>query len=126
MRRVTRASRTPLLAGPGDAVTRILVDTASGAAGLSMGWMRIPPGGSTDTHVREVEEAIYIVRGVSRIVFGEEAETLEAGDAIFIAPGTEHRHENAGEEDMEHLWFFAPQGPEQKLAELERSPEGEE
>ena len=116
--KVIRAQEVPLKQGPGDALTRVLVDERIGARGMSMGWMTFPPAGATDTHVREVEEAIFIVRGTSAIVFDEETVVLEAGDAIYIPPGTTHRHENVGEGEMEHVWFFAPQGPEHKLVDL--------
>ena len=116
--KVIRSEDVPMKAGPGDAVTRVLVDRAAGADGMSMGWMVFPPGGETDTHVRDVEEAIYILRGTSAIHFDRETVRLDAGDAIFIPPGTQHRHQNVGEGEMEHLWFFAPQGPEQKLHDL--------
>ena len=116
--KVIRAGDGVVKAGPGDAVTRILVDERVGASEMSMGWMEFPPGGSTDTHTRDVEEAIYVLRGRSAIVFDEETVMLETGDAIFIPPRTRHRHENIGDGTMEHLWFFAPQGPERGLAGL--------
>ena len=121
--KVVRGNEGARKAGPGDAVTRILVDEHSGASGMSMGWMEFPPGGSTDTHTRDVEEAIYILRGRSTIVFDDEAIALDAGDAIFIPPGRQHRHENSGDGVMEHLWFFSPQGPEKKLAGLQDAQE---
>lgn len=116
--KVIRADQVPVKAGPGDARTRVLVDEACGACGMSMGWMVFPPGGMTDTHTREVEEAIYIIRGRSALVFDDETVTLEAGDAIFIPPGTRHRHENVSDGEMEHLFFFTPQGPERGLHAL--------
>lgn len=118
MKKVIRAADVPQKAGPGDAVTRVLVDSSAGAQGMSMGWMRFPEGGVTDTHVRDVEEAIYIVSGRSLIVFDDETVELSAGDAIFIEAGETHRHENPGPGEMEHVWFFAPQGPEEKLHQL--------
>lgn len=115
---VVRAADASLLEGPGDVITRILVDRGTGAANVSMGHMRFPVGGKTDTHVRDVEEFIYAISGSGAVVFDDGRVLFQAGDAIFIPPGRRHYHENAGEVDFEHLWVFSPQGPEEKLRGL--------
>ena len=118
MIKISRAKEKTIFLGPGDGRTRILIASEDGAVNLSMGHMRFPAGGKTDTHVRETEEVIYIIKGRSAIITKTGRYELEAGDAIHISPGTEHYHENIGSEEMEHIWIFAPQGPEETIRKL--------
>jgi len=110
--RVVRGAQAPLLRGPDDAVSRLLIDGETGARAFSLAWLRFPPGGKTEPHVRDVEECIYVLRGRTRVTTGAGEFILEAGDALFIPADTEHAHENMGDTDLEQLAIFAPQGPE--------------
>lgn len=113
-----KARELPVKAGPVDARTRIIVDEAVGAKNMTVGHMVFPEGGTTDTHTRAVEECVYILKGRSTLFFDESEAVLEAGDAIFIPPGIQHRHENTGVGEMEHIFFFSPQGPEKGIHAL--------
>ena len=97
---------------------KIMVDGEAGAANVSAGWISFDPGAKTDDHVRSVEETIFVIRGETVITSDGQEYRLSPGDAIFIPPGTTHRHENRGSEVLEQMWIFAPQGPEKKMREL--------
>lgn len=118
MIKVIKASQVPTYKGPGDGETKILVDSDIKATNLSLGWIKFPAGGKTDPHTRDVEEYIYVIKGKTAVTAGNERLEFGEGDVIFIPAGIEHLHENIGSEDLEQIWIFAPQGPEQGLKDL--------
>lgn len=70
----------------------------SGARGLSMNRVVIPPGASAAAH-RHVgsESAIYLIQGTVRTRYGprlEHAVVNRAGDFLFIPPGVPHQPTN--------------------------------
>jgi len=119
MATVVKASEQKVYRGPEDGRSRMLIHPGMGAKNLSLGSMVFPVGGRTAPHTRETEEVIFVVRGRTAIHIAGEAHELEAGDAIYIPPGTEHYHENIGDEELEHVWVFSPQGPEQLFYGME-------
>jgi uncharacterized RmlC-like cupin family protein len=74
----------------------------TGALGLSMNLVVIPPGGSPKAHYhKDFETAIYLVKGRVETQFGEnlqESVVHEAGDFIFIPPGLPHKPVNLSDE----------------------------
>jgi uncharacterized RmlC-like cupin family protein len=67
----------------------------SGARGLSMNRVVIPPGGRAEPH-RHVgsESAIYLLQGTVETRYGERLERRvinRAGDFLFIPPGVPHQ-----------------------------------
>lgn len=70
----------------------------SGARGLSMNRVLIPPGASAAAH-RHVgsESAIYLIQGTVRTRYGPRLEHVvvnRAGDFLFIPPGVPHQPTN--------------------------------
>lgn len=119
MVKVIKAAEQDIFRGPEDGRSKMLIHPGMGARNLSLGSMVFPPGGRTAKHTRDVEEVIFVVRGRTAIHADGERHELETGDAIFIPAGTEHYHENIGEDELEHVWVFSPPGPEQSIAALE-------
>ncbi len=103
--------------GPGIEV-KVSIDGDAGARNVSAGWAAFEPGSKTDVHTRPVEEVIFVTKGQTTIVAEGQEYTLSEGDAMFIPPGIGHSHENRGTQSLEHIWMFAPQGPEAPLREL--------
>ena len=70
----------------------------SGAKGLSMNLVVIPPGGSPKAHYhKDFETAIYLLKGRVETRFGEnlqESKINEEGDFVFIPPGVPHKPVN--------------------------------
>ncbi len=115
---VSRADAVPVFKGPEDGRTKVLIDAESGARNSSLVEITFPVGGKTDPHTREVEEVVYVVKGRTAITIAQKRYDLGPGDAIYIAPGTEHYHENIGDTELVQIVVFAPQGPETILKRL--------
>lgn len=68
--------------------------TSTGAQGLSMHLVVIPPGARSEPHVHEGHEtAIYVLQGRVETIYGEglaQSVVSEAGDFLFIPPGVPH------------------------------------
>lgn len=67
---------------------------SAGTKSLCLHLVVIPPGGKAEPHYHDGHEtAIYILKGKSRTLYGEnlEKETLnEAGDFLYIPPNVPH------------------------------------
>ncbi|MHB9031954.1 MAG: cupin domain-containing protein [Anaerolineae bacterium] len=55
----------------------------------------------------------YVIKGKLRILYGDHEETIEAGDAYYLAPG----HTTVVESDLEII-EFSPKGEYQKTMEV--------
>ena len=75
----------------------------TGAVGLSMNLVVIPPGASTKAHYhKEFETAIYLLKGRVETRFGEnlkESVINEEGDFVFIPPGVPHKPVNLSDSE---------------------------
>jgi uncharacterized RmlC-like cupin family protein len=73
-------------------------ETTTGAKGISMNLVCIPPGGSAKPHFhRNFETAIYILRGRIEVRYGKGLKKSlmnETGDFIFIPPNVPHQPYN--------------------------------
>ncbi len=73
-------------------------EETSGARGLSMSLVVIPPGGSAEPHYhRGFETAIYILEGCVETRYGKGLRrkvTHRQGDFLFIPPGVPHQPVN--------------------------------
>jgi uncharacterized RmlC-like cupin family protein len=82
--------RLPYFVGVSQATT--------GAKGISMNMIVIPPGGAAEPHFhRGYETAIYIVSGRVETRYGpglKQSMINEAGDFLFIAPDVPHQPVN--------------------------------
>lgn len=67
----------------------------TGATGLSLNMIVIPPGGAAEPHIHQgYETAIYLLQGRVETRYGaglRESVINEAGDFIFIGPDTPHQ-----------------------------------
>lgn len=72
----------------------------SGARGICMHLLTIPPGGRAKAHKHATHEtAIYMISGASEMFWGERLEnrmTAEAGDLIYIPADMPHLPFNPG------------------------------
>jgi uncharacterized RmlC-like cupin family protein len=76
----------------------------SGAKGLSLNLIVVPPHASAEPHTHsEFESAVYVISGRAIHHWGDKLQyTLEtnAGDFLFIAPGVPHYPENPYDEPV--------------------------
>jgi uncharacterized RmlC-like cupin family protein len=67
----------------------------TGARGLSMSLVVVPPGGRAEPHLhRDYETAIYVLEGRVRTLFGpglKQVVDTEPGDFLFIGPNVPHQ-----------------------------------
>ena len=84
----------------------------------------VPPGGGPPAHIHtREEEAFSVLRG--ELVFRVDAEEVTVGPGTFlnVPKGAKHRFRNAGEVDVEMIFWFAPAGIEGLFRELGEHPE---
>lgn len=67
----------------------------TGARGLSLSLVVVPPGGRAEPHLhRDYETAIYVLEGRVRTLFGpglKQVVDTEPGDFLFIGPNVPHQ-----------------------------------
>lgn len=72
----------------------------TGAQGICMHILRIPPGGRAKAHMHESHEtAIYVIEGATRMYHGAQLENVmdtTVGDLIYIPAGVPHLPFNDG------------------------------
>ena len=75
----------------------------TGAQGICMHMLTIPPGGRAKAHLHEKHEtAIYVVSGETEMWYGEMMEehlTVKAGEFLYIPAGMPHLPYNASENE---------------------------
>ena len=78
-------------------------DETSGARGISMSLVVIPPGGAAEPHYhRGFETAIYMLEGSVETRYGKglrQRVTHRPGDFLFIPPGVPHQPVNLSERE---------------------------
>ena len=76
---------------------------------MSAGSVRILPGRKqSKLSVHEGEEIYLVHRGKARFFLNDEQFDVDEGSSVYIAPGTRHRAENIGEEDLILYWVNSP------------------
>ena len=76
---------------------------------MSAGSVRIPVGRKQTKMSVHVGEEIYLVhRGRARFYLNDDQFEVDEGASVYIAPGTQHRAENIGEEDLILYWVNSP------------------
>ncbi|WP_372178763.1 cupin domain-containing protein [Xanthomonas axonopodis pv. phyllanthi] len=99
--RVLRAS-DPALAAQGVFYASGISAQTTGATGLSLHRVIIPPGGLAKPHLHAAHEtAIYALTGTSKVWYGaalEHHEVVAPGDFLYIPAGMPHQPYNDGVE----------------------------
>jgi mannose-6-phosphate isomerase-like protein (cupin superfamily) len=104
-----RADREPFRTKDGSTVTELVHPGFSSVAGQSVAEAVVAPGAETDAHFHHRSEELYVfTAGRGRMALGDERFEVEAGDAVVIAPGIEHKLWNEGAEELVLLCVCAP------------------
>lgn len=71
--------------------------------------MSIPVAGEVgeETHAH-VEQTLYIVSGVCKVMLNDEEHIVSGGDIVVVTPGTKHNFINVGEEIVKIITTYAP------------------
>ena len=84
----------------------------------------VPSGGGPPAHIHtREEEAFYIIRGELTFLVGDRELTASAGTFLNVPRDTRHRFRNAGDEEAEMIFWFAPAAIEGLFDELDEHPE---
>lgn len=94
----------------------------TGAQGICMHMLRVPPGGRAKAHLHEAHEtAIYVLEGQAIMYWGPELEhkmETNAGDLIYIPAGVPHLPMNTG--NVEAVALIARTDPHEQESVLLR------
>lgn len=81
------------------------------ATHFSLGYVTLEPnGGQVPWHNQEQEEIYFIVEGTGEMCLGEERQTLQSGQAVYIPPGVFHQLTNTGPTPMCMVYCYGPAG----------------
>ena len=98
---------------PARRLTQNLVGGASPiqATSFAMGNVTLEPkGGQVPWHNQDQEEIYFIVEGTGEICLGEERQTVESGQAVYIPPHVFHQLTNTGSTPMRMIYCYGPAG----------------
>lgn len=94
----------------------------TGATGLSMNLVIIPPGGAAEPHLhRGYETAIYVLAGRVKTLYGpglQESVITEAGDFLFIPADVPHQPVNLSDSEPARAIVARNDPNEQESVEL--------
>ena len=73
---------------------------------LAVAW--IAPGQRSRAHRLKTVEVYYLVRGNGVMHIGDEAARVEAGEAVYIPPGSVQWLDNTGKDEIEFICIVDP------------------
>ncbi len=89
--------------------------------------MEIEPGGDQRIHGHAPEQIYFFLEGSGTMTVGNETETVEEGDCVFVPSQTPHGLRNATEEALRYFSAAAPAFTDGELASFwPLKSEGEE
>jgi quercetin dioxygenase-like cupin family protein len=106
---VIRQSQLNLIETPGGNAGAALATASRGAQEVSVIKQRQQPGGVNPDHYHDREETLIVLAGEVEVSQGDQADRLQPGDAVIVAPGQPHRVRNTGAVEAEWL-LVAPAG----------------
>ena len=78
---------------------------------FSMGYVTLEPkGGQVPWHNQEQDEVYFIIEGTGEMCLGDERQTVEGGQAVWIPPGVFHQLTNTGDTPLYMLYCYGPAG----------------
>ena len=94
--------------GVGGRKTRVLLDPDTGHPELELYHVELGPNDTSEVHIRDHPETIFILEGVAGVKTKEMVHQAEAGQVILIPSHIEHQHINVGNSILRFLGIFAP------------------
>ncbi len=98
------------------------ISGSTGATGISMNLVVVPPRGAAEPHIhRGFETAVYLLRGAVDVRYGgalRQSLRLEAGDFLFIPADMPHQPVNLSEE--EPAWALVARNDPNEQESIER------
>jgi quercetin dioxygenase-like cupin family protein len=90
-----------------------------GAFALHSGTMAPGTGAPLHVHTHE-DETFYVIAGEVEATAGDDPETLQAGDCIFLPRGIPHRLQNISSEQAQIIMLIQPAGLEEFFERVEQ------
>jgi quercetin dioxygenase-like cupin family protein len=90
-----------------------------GAFALHSGTMAPGTGAPLHVHTHE-DETFYVIAGEVEATVGDDRQTLEAGDCIFLPRGIPHRLQNISSEQAQIIMLIQPAGLEEFFERVEQ------
>jgi mannose-6-phosphate isomerase-like protein (cupin superfamily) len=101
--------REPFITADGSSIRELAGIPTGNAANQSLAEATVLPGGATIAHYHRNSEEIYLfTSGMGRMRLGDQEDTVRAGDAVVIAPGTPHQLLNDGGDPLVLLCCCSP------------------
>ena len=81
------------------------------ANNFCIGYVTLEPlGGQVPWHNQEQEEVYFVLAGTGEACLGADKTILQAGQAMYIPPGTYHQLTNIGEAPLKMIYCYGPAG----------------
>ncbi|MDP6602296.1 MAG: cupin domain-containing protein [Phycisphaerales bacterium] len=82
---------------------RLLVGREDGAPTFATRHFSVDPGGFTPKHSHDWEHEVVVLSGDGELEHNGQVHSISDGDALYIAPGSDHQFRNTGEGPLEFL-----------------------
>ncbi len=107
---VLHLATAPRYQRPADGITSYLLASprTSQAQHLVTTYVVLQPGGRQQRHSHAAEQVYFILAGQGRMTVGDETQTVQAGDCIFIPGGAPHGLVNTGAAALHYFSAAAP------------------
>jgi len=107
--KVIRTSELEAFVAPDGSEVRELARPPDETRNQSLAEARVPPGSETVEHFHRTSEEIYhFTAGGGRMRLGDEESRVRAGETVVIPPGTRHKLQNPGPEELVLLCCCSP------------------
>jgi len=94
------------------AIEQTLLDGPPQTAGMRSGRVVLKAGEHMHRHsTNGNEELLLFLQGKARVVLGNDAIAMEAGQVLYIPPQTEHEVHNDGPAELWYIYTVAPVAP---------------
>jgi len=109
-------ARLSEIEGRGYPARRLTQNLVGGASPIqtpafAMGNVTLEPrGGQVPWHNQDQDEVYFLVEGTAEMCLGEERQTLQAGEAVYIPSGVFHQLTNIGNEPARMIYVYGPAG----------------
>jgi quercetin dioxygenase-like cupin family protein len=91
----------PVAHGAAHRLRLVLTQPAGCTRSLGGAWYRVLPGGVITRHRHTTKaELWFVVQGTGLVWLNDEEVMVEPGSAIYTPPGTSHRLENTGSQEL--------------------------
>ncbi len=81
------------------------------AKNFSMGMVTLAPnGGQVPWHNQEQEEVYFIIKGEGEMCLGDQRQSVQTGQAVYIPSGVFHQLTNTGDQEMRMMYCYGPAG----------------